>query len=152
MPQELLSSPAFLLARLGMSVKAEVMEEFEQSGLSPYHYSVLALLDEGERETQAKIGDVLGFDRSTVVELLDALEGEGLIQRRRDLTDRRRHVVALTPAGRQKLRRYRKLAARIEDEIFSELSAEDRATLHRLLLLLATQRDERYVRVPAGAA
>jgi MarR family transcriptional regulator, lower aerobic nicotinate degradation pathway regulator len=148
-PEELLSSPAFLLARLGMSVKAEVIDEFEKAGLSPYHYSVLALLDEGERETQATIGDVLGFDRTTLVGLLDALERDGLIHRRRDADDRRRHVVGLTPAGRRKLRSYRTLAARIEDEIFSPLSAADRAELHRILLGLAAHRDERFVRPPA---
>src|SRR5207247_1008216 len=52
-PRELVESPAFLLARLGVGLKTRAFKEFEQVGFSPYHYSVLALLDEGARETHA---------------------------------------------------------------------------------------------------
>ena len=49
-PAELLASAAFLLARLGMAIKARAIDEFEEAGFSPYHYSVLALLGEGARD------------------------------------------------------------------------------------------------------
>jgi len=144
LPRELIASTAFLLGRLGIAVKMQAMEEFEKAGFNPYHYSVLALLDEGTRETQAAMADALGVDRSQLVGLLDTLEERGLVERRRDPSDRRRHVVSLTPAGKRQLARFRTLASRIEEEFLAPLGAKDRDALHDLLVRMASHRDARF--------
>ena len=145
-PAELLSNALFLLGRLGIEVKAEVFEAFDGLGASPYHYSVLALLDEGERATQATIADALGVNPSLLVGFLDNLEAEGLIERRRDPDDRRRQMVKATAKGRRRLAEFRALAQRLEDEALEPLDARERATLRDLLQRLAANRDARYVR------
>jgi MarR family transcriptional regulator, lower aerobic nicotinate degradation pathway regulator len=152
LPRELVASAVFLLGRLGYSVKLEAMEAFEELGFNPYHYSVLALLDEGARTTQATIADALRVDRSQLVGLLDGLEEKGLIERRRDPTDRRRHLVSLTAEGRKQLTSFRKMVRRIEDEILAPLDADERRTLHELLLRVATNRDARFAPPPVAAA
>jgi DNA-binding MarR family transcriptional regulator len=143
-PKELLSSASFLLKRLGFRIKERANEAFEETGLTPYDHAVLALLDEEPRETQAMIADALGYDRSHLVGVLDELERRGLIERRRDPADRRRHLVSLTADGKRALTRLRTVAKRLEDEFFEPLSPDERETLRTLLARLASHHDARY--------
>src|SRR5438128_7619908 len=135
-PKELRSSTSHLLKRLAWVIKERAGGAFESTGLSPHHYAVLALLDEEPPETQAMIADALGYDRSHLVGLLDELEERGLLERRRDPSDRRRHLVSLTPDGKRALNRLRSIVERVDDELLAPLDVEQRKALHALLLQL----------------
>ena len=137
LPAELYNSPTFLLKRLGFTAKERAMEAYERSGLGPYHHAVLAVLDEGTRETQGQIADALGYDRGQLVGLLDELEERKLVERRRDPADRRRHTVTMTPEGQRALADLRTLARKLEDEFLAALDDDERAQLHALLGRLA---------------
>jgi DNA-binding MarR family transcriptional regulator len=139
LPEELVSSTLFLLKRLGMSAKERSFTAYEELGLHPYHHAILAVLDEGTRETQGSIADSLGYDRGQLVGLLDELETAGLVERRRDPTDRRRHVVQMTAAGRKTLAKLRALSQRLDEEFLGPLDERERAVLHTLLLELAEE-------------
>ncbi len=143
LPEELVASATFLLKRLGYAAKERTMEAYESTGLHPYHYAILLVLGEGSRETQGAIADALGYDRGQLVGLLDELEERGLVERRRDPNDRRRHLVRLTPDGRRTLKRLRTLSRQIEDEFLAPLSDKERANLHALLLRLAERHEPR---------
>ena len=143
LPEELVASSSFLLKRLGFAVKERTMKAYEGTGLHPYHHAILLVLDEGSRETQGAIADTLGYDRGQLVGLLDELEERGLVERRRDPNDRRRHLVRLTGDGKRMLRRLRALAAQIEDDFLSPLSEKERVNLHALLLRLAEKHEPR---------
>jgi DNA-binding MarR family transcriptional regulator len=143
LPEELIASSSFLLKRLGFAVKERTMKAYEGTGLHPYHHAILLVLDEGSRETQGAIADTLGYDRGQLVGLLDELEERGLVERRRDPNDRRRHLVRLTGDGKRMLRRLRALAAQIEDDFLSPLSEKERVNLHALLLRLAEKHEPR---------
>src|SRR6185312_84812 len=143
LPAELVASNVFLLKRLGFTAKTSSLEMYEREGLNPYHYAILALLDEGVPETQAAIADALGYDRGTLVGLLDELEEQGLVERKRNPDDRRRHLVRMTSDGKRELARLRTLTARLEDEFLSPLDAEQRETLHALLQELAAWHEPR---------
>jgi MarR family transcriptional regulator, lower aerobic nicotinate degradation pathway regulator len=143
-PYELICSTAYLLKRLGMQVKERTIVAYEAVGANPFYYSVLAVLEEGARDTQATIADALGYDRSWLVGILDELEEAELIERRRDPGDRRRHLVNLTPAGKKKLVQLRKISKAVEDEFLATLDAEQREQLHGLLLQVAADHDPRY--------
>ena len=143
LPAELVDSTSFLLKRLGFAAKGRAFEAFEEAGHNPFHFAVLATLDEGSRETQGAIADALGYDRSQLVGILDELEDQGLVERRRDKADRRRHVVELTADGKRALSKLRTLSKRLDDEFFAPLSGAERDTLHLLLLKLAQRHEPR---------
>ena len=143
MPAELVASSLFLLKRLGFTAKQRSIDEYERFGLSPYHHAILALLEGSAPETQAEIADALGYDRGTLVGLLDELEEQKLVERKRDPDDRRRQLVRITADGKRTLGKLRALARRLEDEFLAPLDAEQREQLHALLLVLAGQHEPR---------
>ena len=142
--KELLSSTSFLLKRLGWVIKERGWQAYEGTGLSPQHYGVLSMLDEAPREAQGTIADALGYDRSHLVGLLDELEERGLVARKRDPSDRRRHLVTLTPSGKEKLSELRAISKRLDKEFFAPLDVQQRETLHELLVELAGYHDARF--------
>jgi len=143
LPPELLASSLFLLKRLGFAAKSRSLDEYERYGLSPYHHAILALLEGSVPETQAEIADALGYDRGTLVGLLDELEEQKLVERKRDPDDRRRHLVRITGDGKRTLAKLRALSKRLEDEFLAPLDAEQREQLHTLLLVLAARHEPR---------
>jgi len=150
LPRELATSQVFLLGRLGYELKRHAIEELEAAGFSFYDYSVLALVAEGICEEQSSIADLLKLDRSQLVGLLDGLEERGLVERRRDPSDRRRHLVSLTATGGRELKRLRAIVKRIEEEFLAPLDAESREQLHELTVRLASYHDARFA-LPAQA-
>jgi DNA-binding MarR family transcriptional regulator len=148
LPEELVAATSFLLKRLGFAAKERAMVAYEETGLHPYHHAVMLVLDEGSRETQGAIADALGYDRGQLVGLLDDLEERGLVERRRDPNDRRRHLVRLTTDGKGALRKLRSLARKLEDDFLTPLDDEERATLHSLLRRLAEEHEPRCAPLP----
>jgi MarR family transcriptional regulator, lower aerobic nicotinate degradation pathway regulator len=144
LPDELQACTGFLLARVGFAFKATAIEAFEREGFGVYQYSVLAVLGEGVKETQASIADTLKLDRGQLVGVLDELEEAGLIERRRDQTDRRRHTVSLTRAGQKRLVKMRAVIERIENDFLEPLTPKARAALHDSLLRVAAKSDFRF--------
>ncbi len=146
-PEELLGSTLFLLARLGYALKARLVEEFEQAGFNLYQYGVLATLSEGACGTQGMIADMLHLDRSQLVGVLDELEERGLVERQRDPNDRRRHAVSLTSEGKRRLVKLRKLVKGIEEAVLEPLEPRSRDSLRKALLTLAVHNDPGFKRV-----
>ena len=141
--KELVKSSGFLLAKLGLAFKAKALAKLEEAGFDPYHYSVLAILGEGARETQAMIAESLALDPSRLVALLDSLEDRELVVRQRDPDDRRRHVVTITAAGKRELSRLRAIVKEVEDDFLAPLDPRSREAFHETLQQLACHHDPR---------
>jgi DNA-binding MarR family transcriptional regulator len=122
------------LARAGRRA-AEAM--LDPTGLRPRHLVALTLLSDHGAASQQGLADTLSLDPSNVVGLLNELEERGLITRRRDPADRRRHIVEISLDGADQLRAAQRLLACVEDDVLRALSADERAALHELLVRAA---------------
>jgi DNA-binding MarR family transcriptional regulator len=120
-----------LLTRLARVVYRRATEAV--LGMRLKEYTSLIYLREHECLTQQALAEALHLDANNCVLLLNELEAAGLAERRRDAHDRRRHIVTISPAGRQALERADRALESVEDEVLGALSAEERATLRRLL-------------------
>jgi len=121
-----------LLTRLSRVVYRRASEAV--LGMSLKEYMALNNLRDQHNVTQQALGDSLHLDANNCVLLLNALEAGHLAERRRDRTDRRRHIVELTPAGRLAVEHADRALESVEDKVLGALSADERAVLHRLLL------------------
>jgi DNA-binding MarR family transcriptional regulator len=81
---------------------------------------------------------VVSDGQSILVTLLNPLEADGFVSRQRDAADRRRHVVALSPAGAGHLAAAADAQRAAEDSLFSGLDDDQREQLRQLLLALHT--------------
>src|SRR5262249_21236340 len=102
-------------------------------GLRPRHLLTLTVLRDRGEMGQADLAAALRLDRTNLVGLLNELERDGLIERRRLPEDRRRHVVRLAEIGRERLARAEFLLAAAEEIVLGALTERQRETLYELL-------------------
>jgi DNA-binding MarR family transcriptional regulator len=108
--------------------------------LMPRQFQLLGLLDDNGPMGQRELGQAMATDPSILVTLLNPLEADGFVARKRDPADRRRHVVTLTAAGKRRLDRAAEAQRQAEDAMFAGLSTEQRAQLRDLLIALRDSR------------
>jgi DNA-binding MarR family transcriptional regulator len=128
---------SFLLARANAIALAAGNAALVAHGLKARSYSVLVLTSGVARPSQRELAEFLRLDPSQVVSLVDELQSRGLVERTPDPSDRRANVVVATDAGRDLVEVARESARAAEERVHAQLSADERATLARLLRLLA---------------
>ncbi|HEY1824499.1 MAG TPA: MarR family winged helix-turn-helix transcriptional regulator [Acidimicrobiales bacterium] len=95
--------------------------------------AVLAYLRDYREPTQQQLTEGLCIDTNYCVMLLNELEASGLVERRRDPADRRRHIVSMTERGQKALDAAEAAQQSLEDEILGALDQSERAELSHLL-------------------
>ena len=136
-PEPLASAPGFLLSWNGQRIAARFAEALDPLGLRPPQFGVLTLIDAHPGSTQQELVTRSLIDASSMVAVIDELEGMGLAERRRHPDDRRKHAVYLTAGGSDTLERARKVAENMAQEVFAPLDEDELETLRRLLRKLA---------------
>jgi DNA-binding MarR family transcriptional regulator len=134
--EERRSSPGLLLALLGQFAMRRLREAHVRHELSPRKFQLLGLLHDHGPMGQRELGQEMDVDPSVLVTLLNPLEAAGLLSRRRDPLDRRRHLVTLTAPGERRLVAAARAQREAEDELFAGLDDAQREQLRSLLLAL----------------
>jgi MarR family transcriptional regulator, lower aerobic nicotinate degradation pathway regulator len=102
-------------------------------GLRARHLVALTVLRDRGGSTQQALSATLAMDGTNIVGLLNELEAEMLIERRRSPEDRRRHVVELTEAGARQLAAAEEALSAVENEVLGALDEDQREALYGLL-------------------
>jgi DNA-binding MarR family transcriptional regulator len=100
-------------------------------------FAILHQLYEAGPISQQALGRSLRIHASNLVALIDELESDGSLIRRRDPTDRRRYLLELTDDGVRRLAEAQRAAASAEAEMLSPLTPAERERLRAYLTKMA---------------
>lgn len=134
--EELGSSTGFMLALLGQEAIRRLRDALTAHDLKPRQFQILDLLADRGPIGQRELGQTMAIDHSILVTMLNPLEADRLIERTRSGTDRRRHVVTITPAGKRRLASAAQAQRGAEDALFAVLTDNQRDQLRDLLIAL----------------
>jgi MarR family transcriptional regulator, transcriptional regulator for hemolysin len=138
-PAPLASDLCWLLSRASHGLTTEFTAALEDVGISPRAHAVLTTAMCGEH-TQSDIARLVGLDKTTMVVTMDELEAAGLAERRPSSADRRARVIAVTDAGKRKVKQAGKVLNRVRNDVLSVLEPGEREIFLAALGRLACER------------
>lgn len=127
------SASSLLIAQLARGMRRRMERAVAPTGLRARELLALQHLQERGPSAQQTLVELVGVDATNLVAILNRLDDAGLIDRRRDRTDRRRAIIALSQEGEQLLVALDRALRDVDDEILSPLTDAERQTLHDLL-------------------
>ncbi|MFB9238452.1 MarR family winged helix-turn-helix transcriptional regulator [Plantactinospora siamensis] len=151
-PASIRELPSWLLGRAAARGHRLVAEALAGEGMRMMHHAVLATVAERGPVSQAELGSALHVDPKDMANIVAELHRDGLIRRETDPLDRRRHSISMTPQGRARLRRTRRLGDQANAELTATLDPDERRQLVNLLTRIIArppdpcQPDEAYSR------
>ena len=133
---DIYTKPGHLFRRMQQIAVALFMEECAEFELTPVQYAALVAIREHPGIDATRLSAVIAFDRSTIGDVLERLEGKELIVRRSTPTDKRIKQLELTARGRKVLKAILPTVDRAQERMLAPLSLADRRKLMQLLAQL----------------
>src|SRR3954454_5107128 len=134
---DLYSMPGHLIRRAQQISSALFAEECGEFDLTSVQYAALVAIRENPDVDATRLSALIAFDRSTIGDVLERLEGKGWIERHPSPTDRRVKLLRLSPTGEDLLRRVEPAVRRVQERLLAPLAPSDQAKIVRLLAHLA---------------
>ncbi len=131
----------FLLSQLGAHVATEFGRRMSDIGVQPRTYAVLMALATDDGQSQRELCARLGIHRNAMVGVVDALEAEGLVDRRTHPEDRRAFAITLTDRARNLIPDLDQAGRALENSVTAPLSDAERKMLRELLQRMAAGAD-----------
>ena len=113
-------------------VRTAADANLREGGLSLPGFKLLRALA-AQDHSMREVSDILHLAPRTVTDIIDGLQGRGLVDRRPHPSDRRITLLHLTEAGAARLAEAGEGADRARDAAIADLDEDERATLQRLL-------------------
>jgi DNA-binding MarR family transcriptional regulator len=135
-PRSIRVRPGALLVIAARQGQERATERLAPLGLNVRMCGVLNLLKDQGPLSQQEIGEQLSIDRTTMVEIVDELERQGIVRRERSAHDRRSYAVTLTAGGKVKQKRAAAAFDAAAEDFFSPLSSSEREKLLGMLARL----------------
>lgn len=104
----------------------------------PGVFSVLSLASSNPGIAQIEIANQLDIDKASVVALIDWLENQGWVARKRSVADRRRHEISVTAAGQKAYKSLKREMIDHEKKFIERFTDAERKQLISLLQRLHT--------------
>ncbi len=123
----------FHLRRAQSVVFDKFMNSVKTEKISPGQFGVLILITENPGLNQSGLAAALGIERSTMVAVINVLEGRGLVRRTQSTTDRRAYVLSLTGEGKKLLSAVKTRINHHEKKISAALEDGEKEVLLDLL-------------------
>jgi DNA-binding MarR family transcriptional regulator len=138
------STLLYLIKQVELAVRAELDELARPAGLTALQYTALTVLERHPDITAAHLARHSFVTGQSMADMVTTLLNRGLIERHRDPADRRRLVIALTPAGRRLLDGLRPQVDALQERMLSLHSDRQAAELRHSLELCrrALRRDQ----------
>jgi DNA-binding MarR family transcriptional regulator len=118
----------FLLSCAHHALLSEQTAGLAPLDITPRDRWLLDRAREGDM-TQRELAVACGLDKTTMVAVVDRLEGAGLVERRPSAADRRAWLISVTEKGRRLVTRANKIVERIHADVLEGRSPELRKGL-----------------------
>lgn len=121
------------LLRLASQRHAVIFQNSLSDALTPTQFSTLIRVSEEGEVSQNHLGRLAGIDIATIKGVVDRLKAKGLLTISPDPHDKRRSIIALTPAGKDLIAGLHEKGFAISSETLAPLKTSEQATLLALL-------------------
>lgn len=112
---------SFLAGKVAQQITRRARELLAPHDVTPVQYAVLKVLSDATSMSGVEIGRRMVLDSASVTGILDRMEGQGLVERKANPTDRRAQLIVTT-------HRAKKLLPVLDDEM-DRLNAEARQVM-----------------------
>jgi len=123
----------FNLRRTQIKIFQAFAETVGRHDITPGQFGVLEIINANPGLNQSELGVAMGVDRSTVVAVIDRLEGRDLVVRAPSPKDRRSYALRLSPGGEELLATLQPLVRAHDKRAGAALSDDEVASLIGLL-------------------
>lgn len=123
----------YLVRRLDNKIYASFLASLAEEEITPARFTALSIIGANPGVRQVDIARALEVARPAALKLVNQLIDLGLVEAHPIPSDKRIGALALSEKGQAKLAEYEQAVREHEDRICGPISAQERATLTRIL-------------------